>query len=120
MERQETMTPEDSVQCYDKWLTAANNYAYDVYNCNIEGLYQQALSYADSALFCLNAHYKQYSHQTAPLLRLEGEGTAAELECPWWNRQRIFPGGRIAVGESDGSHGSGETLCVGYQLRHRE
>ena len=37
-------------------------------------LYQQALSYADSALFCLNAHYKQYSHQTAPLLRLEGEG----------------------------------------------
>lgn len=83
LERQETMTPEDSVQCYDKWLTAANNYAYDVYNCNIEGLYQQALSYADSALFCLNVHYKQYSHQTAPLLRLEGEGTAAELE--WFN-----------------------------------
>lgn len=25
LERQETMTPEDSVQCYDKWLTAANN-----------------------------------------------------------------------------------------------
>ena len=44
---------------------------------------RQALSYADSALFCLNAHYKQYSHQTAPLLRLEGEGTAAELE--WFN-----------------------------------
>lgn len=32
----------------------------------------------------------------------------------------IFPGRRIAGGESHRSHGSGETLCVGYQLRHRE
>ncbi len=53
----------------------ANEYAYDVYNCNIDGLYQQALCYADSALYCLNKHYI-YCIRAAkgPLLELEGEG----------------------------------------------
>lgn len=74
----------DSIRHYDKLLAEANEYAYDVYNCNIDGLYQQALCYADSALYCLNKHYKLYSGQDTPLLKLEGEGASAELD--WFNR----------------------------------
>lgn len=70
----------DSIRYYDKWLVEANEYAYDVYNCNVEGFYRQALCYADSAFYCLNEHYKTYSGSEAPLLALEGEGTSAELE----------------------------------------
>ncbi|MCD7925223.1 MAG: DUF5113 domain-containing protein [Bacteroides sp.] len=77
-------TLNDSIQRYDKWLAEANEYAYDVYNCNIDGLYQQALCYADSALYCLNKHYKMYSGHDGPLLKLEGEGTPADLE--WFNQ----------------------------------
>lgn len=70
----------DATPRYDHWLIEANKYAFDVYNCNIDGLYQQALSYADSAFYCLNRHYETYSGRTTPLLTLEGEGPSAELE----------------------------------------
>ncbi len=80
----EQLTVNDSIQRYDKLLAVANEYAYDVYNCNIDGLYQQALCYADSALYCLNKHYIMYSGSKGPLLELEGEGVAADLD--WFNR----------------------------------
>ena len=80
----EQLTLNDSIQRYDKLLAVANEYAYDVYNCNIDGLYQQALCYADSALHCLNKHYIMYSGSKGPLLELEGEGAAADLD--WFNR----------------------------------
>ncbi|WP_455672853.1 DUF5113 domain-containing protein [Phocaeicola sp.] len=83
-EKNESLSPTDSIQRYDKLLSEANEYAYDVYNCNIDGLYQQALCYADSALDCINAHYKLYSGESAPLLTLEGEGASAELE--WFGK----------------------------------
>lgn len=69
----------DSIRRYDKLLAVANEYAYDVYNYNIDGLYRQALCYADSVLYYLNKHYQMYSGDKEPLLELEGEGTAAEL-----------------------------------------
>lgn len=80
-----TMAYNDSIQHYDKWLLEANEYAFDVYYCNIDGLYQQALCYADSAFYCLNRHYKMYSGHDGPLVALEGEGTSAELE--WFNQR---------------------------------
>ena len=83
-ERTEQLTLTDSIRRYDKLLVVANEYAYDVYNCNIDGLYRQALCYADSALYCLNKHYMMYSGGKGPLLELEGEGTAADLD--WFNR----------------------------------
>lgn len=82
--REAEIPANDSVRRYDKWLVEANEYAYDVYNCNIEGLYQEALSYADSAFYCLNKHYKMYSGRNGPLLKLEGEGTSAESD--WFNQ----------------------------------
>lgn len=69
----------DSVLYNDAWLAEANRYAFDVYSCNVDGLFQQALCYADSAIYCLNEHYKKYSGKEDPLLVLEGEGSSAEL-----------------------------------------
>lgn len=80
----EPLTLHDSIQRYDQLLAVANEYAYDVYNCNIEGLYQQALCYADSVLDCLNKHYVMYSGSKGPLLELHGERPAADLD--WFYR----------------------------------
>ena len=82
--KEERLTPNDSIQRYDKLLAIANEYALDVYNCNVDGFYQQALCYADSALYCLNKHYKKYSGGRGPLLELEGEGPSADLD--WFNQ----------------------------------
>lgn len=83
-EQDKLLAVTDSVRHEDKLLQEANEYAFEVYNCNVEGLYQQALCYADSALGCLNAHYQLYSGMSAPLLSLEGEGASAGLE--WFGK----------------------------------
>lgn len=63
----------------DSLLQRADDYANKVYHSNLEGRYQEALEWADSAWMCLNKHYLQYSVQQSPLLQLSGEGNAAEL-----------------------------------------
>ncbi len=63
----------------DSLLGAANHYANRVYDANLNGWYQDALLYADSALMCLNSHYSKYSSQALPKLELVGEGSSAEL-----------------------------------------
>ncbi len=70
----------------DRLLEEANRYANEVYRSNIDGDYQQAISYADSAFHCLNAHYKEFSGKQGPILTLAGEGASAELE---WFAQRF-------------------------------
>ena len=55
---------------YDSLLAVANDYANWAYECNVEGYYADALMYADSALYCLNAHYLRYSGYGTPLLQL--------------------------------------------------
>lgn len=64
----------------DSLLGEANRYANRVYNANLNGWYQDALLYADSALASLNAHYRKYGSQHGPELTLVGEGNSAELE----------------------------------------
>lgn len=66
----------------DELLLWASDYANAVYYSNIDRNYRQALVYADSALWCLNEHYVRRSGQTTPLMSLEGEGVASELQ--WW------------------------------------
>ena len=79
----EEMYPEissvDSVM-NDPLLLEANRLANRVYNANLEGKYQDALSASDSALVCLNEHYMKYARKVASLLQLVGEGASAELE----------------------------------------
>ena len=55
---------------YDSLLAIANDYANWAYEYNVEGYYADALLYADSALYYLNAHYLRYSGYDAPLLQL--------------------------------------------------
>lgn len=58
------------VASYDSLLAIANDYANQVYECNVEGCYADALVYADSVLRYLNMHYLCYSGCDAPLLQL--------------------------------------------------
>lgn len=67
------------IQMNDSLLDEANRLADKVYGANLNGAYQDALLYADSAFGCLNAHYRKYSGREFPLLTLAGEGDAAEL-----------------------------------------
>ena len=55
---------------YDSLLAIANDYANLVYECNVGGYYADALVYADSVLYYLNAHYVRYFGYDAPLLQL--------------------------------------------------
>lgn len=64
----------------DTLLVQANEWANHIYQANVEGDYSEALVYADTALSCLNAHYLKYAELDSPLLKLRGEGGAAELE----------------------------------------
>ena len=62
-------------------LQRANDYADSIYSCNVEGRYEEAILYADSAIACLNAHYQAVSPQGQQLMVLEGAGMA---ELAWW------------------------------------
>lgn len=64
----------------DSLLQNANRWANRVYDANLNGYYQEALLYADSALACLNAHYSKFASSDSLALRLVGEGVSAELD----------------------------------------
>lgn len=68
---------------YEIFLNKASEYANDAYYSNIDGDYEQALEYADSAIVCLNTHYKKYNRHPRQYMALTGEGESAELF--WWN-----------------------------------
>ena len=64
-------------------LDKASDFANEVYYCNVNGDYEQALLYADSAILCLNEHYEKFSPIQGKYISLVGEKYAAELE--WWD-----------------------------------
>ncbi|MGL5957279.1 MAG: DUF5113 domain-containing protein [Phocaeicola sp.] len=69
----------------DSLLIVANQFTHQVYNSNVEGMYVDALIYADSALSLLNQYSLQFPELNIPLLKLDGEGRAAELK--WLAKQ---------------------------------
>lgn len=69
---------------YERLLDAASDYANEAYYCNVDGAYEWALEYIDSAMVCLNEHYRQYAPQPHRYMTLTGDGTSAELD--WWDR----------------------------------
>ena len=69
---------------YEKLLNKASKYADGAYYCNVDHNYERALLYADSAISCLNAHYKKYSRFPHRFMKLKGEGDPAEWD--WWNK----------------------------------
>ena len=64
----------------DSLLHESNRFANAVYHANLEGRYEDALEYADSALNCMNQHFMKHASFVAPQLQLVGEGAAAEVE----------------------------------------
>ena len=69
---------------YETLLDEASDYANEAYYSNVDGEYEQALQYIDSAMHCLNEHYRQYAHPACRYMTLTGDGTPAELD--WWNQ----------------------------------
>lgn len=71
-------------QGYEALLNQASDYANEAYFCNVDGDYEQALCYADSAMQCLNRHYRRYYGGDASpcTMQLVGRGSSAELQ--WW------------------------------------
>jgi len=69
---------------FELLLNKASRYADLTYFSNVYRHHRQALLYADSAITCLNAHYKKYSKRPRYFMKLVGDGTPAEIE--WWNR----------------------------------
>lgn len=68
---------------YEQLLDEASDYANAAYFANVDGYYEVALQYADSAIKVLNKHYKKYARRPYRYMKLVGEGTPAELT--WWN-----------------------------------
>lgn len=68
---------------YEILLNAASDYANAAYFANVDGYYEDALIYADSAIMLLNKHYAQYANPPHRYMKLVGEGVPAELT--WWN-----------------------------------
>lgn len=64
-------------------LDRASDYANEAYFCNVDGEYAMALQYIDSAMICLNEHYKEYAEAPHRYMTLTGDDTPAELD--WWN-----------------------------------
>lgn len=68
---------------YEALLDVASDFANNAYYSNIDGSYEQALQYADSAIYYLNAHYRKYARSPHHFMTLTGDGQSAELV--WWN-----------------------------------
>lgn len=69
---------------FENLLNKASHDADMAYYSNVQHKYERALLYADSAIVCLNAHYRKYSHPPYSFMTLKGVGTSAEIE--WWNK----------------------------------
>lgn len=68
---------------YEAMLNTASDFANQAYYSNIDGHYELALQFVDSAMYCLNAHYEKYAPSPHRFMTLTGDGQPAELD--WWN-----------------------------------
>lgn len=79
--------PSDSLSAgsrkeYGRLLVEAGQFADTAYYCNVMYEFDLALQYVDSAMDCLNRHYRTYSPAPHVYMSLKGEGTPAEQV--WW------------------------------------
>lgn len=70
---------------YDKLLNEASDYANAAYFSNVDGQYEAALQYIDSAMMLLNEHHGKYAlpNSAKYSMKLVDEETPAEIQ--WWN-----------------------------------
>ena len=70
---------------FEELLDSASLYADEAYYANIDGDYEWALVYIDSAMQCLNRHYHRYSAgATQPSMTLTGQAGEPPAELAWW------------------------------------
>lgn len=69
-------------EAYDHLLDIASDYANNAYYANIDGDYEQALCYVDSAISVLNEHYRKYGKEQRDTMCLADKKAPAELG--WW------------------------------------
>ena len=70
-------------ETYDTLLVQASAFADSVYFANVDGRYEEALSFADSAIAYLNAHHRKYAAEyIAPLTTVRG--VENDVEISWW------------------------------------
>lgn len=67
---------------FEDLLNKASYYADLTYYSNVDHQYNQAITYADSAISYLNAHYRKYARHPRYFMKLTGDGTPAEIQ--WW------------------------------------
>lgn len=66
----------------DTLLVHAAIFADSVYFANVDGRYEEALAFADSAILYLNSHHRKYAKEyIAPLTSNRGE---TDVEIRWW------------------------------------
>lgn len=82
-EQTESMGEEVHKLLYDTLLVQASAYADSIYLANVDGCYEMAICFADSAIAYLNAHYSKYATDyIAPLTVVRG--SANDVETNWW------------------------------------
>ena len=70
---------------FEELLDSASLYADEAYYANIDGDYEWALVYIDSAMQCLNRHYHRYAAGAAqPSMTLTGQPGEPPAELAWW------------------------------------
>ena len=70
---------------FEELLDSASLYADEAYYANIDGDYEWALVYIDSAMQCLNRHYHRYAAgATQPSMTLTGQPGEPPAELAWW------------------------------------
>lgn len=81
VERKELLT-EDIEEGYSSLLEQAAVFADSVYFANVDGRYEDALAFADSAIFNLNAHHRMYAAEYIDTLTVtQGK---SDVETRWW------------------------------------
>lgn len=78
-----TGTAEADTLAYDPLLARASTFADSVYYANVEGFYEDAVLYADSALAYLNRHCMEQTGGTLDSLALSGP-KGGVVEKQWW------------------------------------
>ena len=70
---------------FEELLDSASLYADEAYYANIDGDYEWALVYIDSAMQSLNRHYHRYAAGAAqPSMTLTGQPGEPPAELAWW------------------------------------
>lgn len=76
---EEQLGKKEQADYYNDDLMKASQFADSVYFSNVYREYEHALAYADSSIYYLNKYYVEHSANRGELMKLVGEGDAAEI-----------------------------------------